>query len=197
MSIVKPPHNPYSAPAATTPLAAPRVAHFRGAPMKWVYAIMTFLWAALAVVMYGGTWLDLSRDAIHGAGVVIDGPLRWAVMIVGLMWIHQAWTAVDSTRAAAAVGRFFIPFYNVYWTFSCNLRLCRELESGGAPARGPRHLAILGGILYFVAPVLLLSPLKRLALIVSTADLGVWVLYMFACDRAIERYLARRASGAE
>jgi hypothetical protein len=97
--------------------------------------------------------------------------------VLRFVWLYRAWSALpavllvnrDGTpiTPGGAVGRHFIPFYSVYWTFAARSILCNALHEvvkrAGVVRRPPRALAILAGIIDLVPYAnVLLGPLINL-----------------------------------
>jgi hypothetical protein len=90
---------------------------------------------------------------------------------------------------AGAVGRLFVPFYNLYWSFAVNTILCDHIDRVLAQklrrVRTPKNLAIVAAAVS-LAPVFM-TVVNRgtpYAFYATLAACGLWLVYMFACDRA-------------
>jgi hypothetical protein len=94
--------------------------------------------------------------------------------VVALAWLGTAWSTIpDADRlngrgehisVRRAVGRLFVPFYNLYWIFAVHLGLCDALdrlaEWFDVPTRAPRGIAIAACVCTLVPYAsILLSPL--------------------------------------
>jgi hypothetical protein len=89
-----------------------------------------------------------------------------------LIWIYGACSRANALGGSqsndrippwSAVGRFFIPFYNLYWLFQVETQLCHviegQLQRRGLGNRGLRSLAIKCGIMQLIPFVdFLLAP---------------------------------------
>jgi hypothetical protein len=179
------PYAPPRAPAPGTP-AVPR------AWVKWAYAAAAGVRFSCAVLYYAQA--NASDDLLRVTNAAVRG-LAVVCAILGLVWIHGVFRdlnrqmfargAPPGLTPAGAVGRFFIPLYNVYWLFAVHLRIGDALRAlGQARAAQPAVLAgIVGSLGQLVA--ILLSRLDegllafRLALLLP----ALWVLYMVMVDR--------------
>jgi hypothetical protein len=122
-----------------------------------------------------------------------EGTLFCVVPILGLLWLHGAWSrlpapcrrAYDGRRIAPdeAVWKLFIPVYGVFWLFTVNVGLCgaveRHLARGGAPStKAPSTLA-------FVACLAQLVPV--VSVVVSPFLWGAFMYRMDAVQAEAER----------
>jgi hypothetical protein len=145
--------------------------------------------------------------AIYYLGVAPSGYLRLANPVVrvlaiactitALLWIHAAFRHVSQrllergrlprlgTTPRGAVGRFFVPFYNLYWCFAVHFLLARGLRELG---RERESEALLGTGMVGSAAQMLVGVFAsvravlgfRLGLVVPV----IWVVYMILGDRA-------------
>jgi hypothetical protein len=201
--------NPYAAPYAgpygaggpwTGPLADPR----SGGWIEWAYAgtllVAVLLIVAGAAVMPEGSGYDVDYDqdmADLGTGMTIVGFLFFLLrMVLALVWIYQAWSAVPPpyrmtstgkhVSPGAAVGKLFIPFFNLYWMFVVSAGLCDAMGSALAstgsyrtPAKG---LAIASCVTQLVPYVnLFIAPF-------------MWFFFMLSADGAKREMLERLRS---
>jgi hypothetical protein len=194
-----PPFNPYLPPQSRE---APR--HYDGRPatrsndraLTWAYAVL----AAIGMVILGATWFV--RPALVPALMAIATLFVFGKMIVGVCWLHAAWTGIDPTMRSGitpggAVGRLFIPFYNFYWLFHVHSALCNALnlmriERGLAPD-APRGLAFGASMVYLFSRLAFFGGTELVAF-VGVVSSAAWLMYMarYAQARsAIDREPAR------
>jgi hypothetical protein len=194
-----PPYNPYAPPAAPAASleALPAASRYRPALTTWIYLGLASLLAVVEGLLFFNRELGLSYDVVYAAGVIAK-PLLFVPPFVGIVWIYQTWSVVDDAPRGA-VGRFFIPVYNFYWTFACQQHICSSIDDALAeveqPGRAPRDLAALAPALYVVTAILGFTPVKKYVLLIGPVERMVWFAYMFLCDRAMVRVLAARGRG--
>lgn len=95
-------------------------------------------------------------------------------IIVRLIWLYQIWQALPPGQLVtnkgvrispmAALGRYFIPFYNIYWLFESQTILCNAVDYASAVAgidkKVPRALGILCAWIALIPGInLVLGPL--------------------------------------
>jgi hypothetical protein len=192
--------DPYAPPAAL----APSMPASRGAWIKWVYgALASVRFAITAVFFYAG--LAWPYSAQHSANVVIR-VMAVVCSILGLVWIHAAFRDVGrllferkaqarfEATPGAAVGRFFIPFYNLYWLFAVHVFLAAELGALGQ-ARQSQPILVIGltGSTALLAAGFLGSADSVWAFRVGLATHAIWIVYMFLADRARSTVAAENA----
>jgi hypothetical protein len=190
--------DPYAPPQAA--LASARTTN--RAWLKWLYASIAGARLAAAVPLYSG----LIRTARYVA--VADGLTRLLGLAGGiawLVWLHAAFSDVRDqltackkpieTTPGSAVGRYFIPFYNLYWAFAVHIRLVRALRSLG---RGRRALSIVVIAALTTAVFIVFAVYKAgpWPFFVSLATPVPWTAYMVLVDDARSVRIRRRKSDA-
>ncbi|MDQ3033032.1 MAG: hypothetical protein M3Y87_11480 [Myxococcota bacterium] len=145
----------------------------------------------IAAVVLGAVAESMDRGLGELVGMVVMAPavltlLGWFVS--ALWWIHDAWESVPEAyrevpvigpvQPSTAVGLFFVPCFNVFWIFVCNIGLSesinRALAAQGSATRVPTWLAVLACCLHLVPYCnLLFGPL-------------LWFGYMLMADKARE-----------
>jgi hypothetical protein len=189
-----PEFDPYAAPTARTDvdrLLDPSV-RAPGEAIKWVYLALGVASSASFLGIRFASVLGLDHGDVSRLIALVDGPLRWAIMIVGLAWVHQSWSGVPrgvrgELTPGGALIRFLAPIYNLYWVFEVNLLLCRAidrvLERLGDARRAPKSIAIAAGVLHFAPAALMFADeTKPFAFVVTIADYALWFFYMLECD---------------
>lgn len=203
------PNGPQQIPPAYNPYLAPQSAPYHRAPsyemhrmaggewVKWLYlalAVAGFAVPALLGVVIGltgGTTAPLLPLAKFLAGA-----LALAKLLVACVWIHLVWEALPAevrgdVTPAGAIGRFFIPFYNLYWAFAMQSSLCNAydlllVQSGRRPAM-PRTLAVLAPMMQLAAQVAtVIATAAKEAMLGVAVVFGasvLWTFYMFFVDR--------------
>ena len=92
--------------------------------------------------------------AAGGLGAVLLG------VVLRFVWLHRVWRVLPAAdlvddsgnrvTPGGAVGRHFIPFYNLYWVFAARGIVCRALAgaaaSAGVPKDSPRVAGALAGL---------------------------------------------------
>jgi hypothetical protein len=183
--------NPYSPPrerraSRRKQEATPRAP---GERVKWIYAAMAGAnaLALLSIASGMGTAAGIQQELI----TLVDGPLRWALLVLAPVWIYYAWSGIPpedrrGTTPGSAVVGLFIPFYSIFWIFAVNVRLCAAIDAllarSGDRRRAPAALAIVATVLYFVPVVMLLTSAGQYAYLALIADHALWVAYMLVCD---------------
>jgi hypothetical protein len=182
--------DPYAPPTALVP-AAPAS---RGGWIKWVYgAVACVRFAITATFFYVG--LDWPLSAQHTANAVVR-VLAIVCSILGLVWIHAAFRDVNSlllergvlprlgATPGAAVGRFFIPLYNLYWLFAVHVSLVVGLRALGC--RQSEAILAIGmiGSAALVAVGFLSSAEPLIAFRLIFGIHATWLVYMILADRA-------------
>jgi hypothetical protein len=183
--------DPYAPPTALAP-AAPAS---RGGWIKWVYGgLASVRFAITAVFFYLG--IGWPASAQYTANVVIR-VMAVGCSILGLVWIHAAFSDVNrrlferrkqaglEVKPGMAVGRFFIPLYNLYWLFAVHVFLAAALGALGQ-ARPSQTVLVAGmiGSTALLAAGFLSSAEPTLAFRVGLATHIVWLVYMVLADRA-------------
>jgi hypothetical protein len=181
--------DPYAPPRALTP-APPASA---GTWIAWLYAALAALRVGVMTVYYLGV---APAEYLRFADPIVR-VLAFACSITALFWIHAAFGHVNrllldrgrlprlGTTPGGAVGRFFVPFYNLYWCFAVHVFLARGLRELG---RGRESVALLGVGVVGSAAQLLVGVLATASAVLSFR-LGlvipvIWVVYMILADRA-------------
>jgi hypothetical protein len=189
-----PEYNPYSGPAhdarSTAAEGIPRVP---GENLRWAYAGLSALNAALFLALRFP--LTFGIDGARQATLVtlVDNYLRWGFVVIALSWLYAAWSGIphaaqqrQDVTAGNAVAKLFIPFYNLYWIFAVNLRLCNAIDGllieNGDERRTPAGLSVLAIIVYYVPTLMLLSSFKEYAFVAAIADNVLWTVYLFQMD---------------
>jgi hypothetical protein len=159
-------HLPFKPPAArpSPPTIAqatiPSTALAVRAPVLQTAGVTTAVAASYAcsLVLLAATW-TASRDAMGLAAVSWIGAVILG-LVLRFVWLHRMWRALpaadrvdgdgDAVTPAGAVGRHFIPFYNLYWVFAARAIVCRALKnaagSAGVPREPPRVAAALASV---------------------------------------------------
>jgi hypothetical protein len=159
----------YAPPAAFGYQAPGRVAYAEsatgnGAPILRWFVLGSFLGmfvcgglsALLMSVSEGG---DAAQD-IGGLFSLLIAPLALTYFGTVLAWIYKSWEMLPMSHRVlnngtmvtpgAAIGRLFIPFYNLYWYFAGATGLCnaynRALAGMGSPKRASTGLAITAAV---------------------------------------------------
>ncbi|WP_236519955.1 hypothetical protein [Sandaracinus amylolyticus] len=103
-----------------------------------------------------------------------------------LWWVYDAWSSIpEEHREAPLVGRvtpatavalFFVPCFNAFWIFACNIGIANSINSAshtrGSSQQVPIVVPVLAACLHFVPYCnLLLGPL-------------VWTAFMWTADKA-------------
>jgi hypothetical protein len=185
-------------PTETNPYAPPREGRKRrkrrrgaerapGEWVKWAYAVT----AAVSAVTFFFIALGLA-PAYHPELIrLVDGPLSWAMLLLGVFWVYFAWSGLPrrlsgGVTPGTAVVRFIIPIYSLYWVFGVNLQLCNGLDAALAEQedarRAPKVIAMGATVLHFVPVVMLFTEAKAYAFLVMIASSGLWCAYMWLCD---------------
>lgn len=188
------PYNPYAPPSATysppVPARGDRLAAWAqpgGTSLKWFFlgnALITFALragASLASADVGSTLLALSLlPAVVG-------------LVLVLVWIYTTWSEIPAAdcgdmTAGAAVGKLFIPFYNLYWMFSVSGTLCEVLNRALArvdqPSRVNKGLTVFACIVGFMENVSRIPELASAGAYVSFVAQALWFAHMHQADGA-------------
>jgi hypothetical protein len=156
--------------------------------IKWLYLGAVVLSGSLLAIAFGidqaledwATYSTVDHKLRHLREYATMGcGIFWlATFILGLMWLGLAWGNVPPEHRMVtpgeAIGKMFIPGFNLYWIFRASTGLCTAfdyaLASRGSLARAPKGLAIAASIVT-VIPYLNfgLAPF-------------MWLLFIFACD---------------
>jgi hypothetical protein len=194
------PINPYAPPSVAPPAGGRRPRS--GAWIKWLYAGVSACVAVSYALFSLGVLLPLDPSWAGWIGEVFT----WAPRVVGLGWLYATWSAVlpadrlihggNTVSPLGAVGRHFIPIYNIFWLLTCQYYLCRAINHAlrRAPAhvdRAPIPLATAIVPIHFavgflsnrIPPRSVVAPFASSVHVVLTAV--AWLVYMFLCDRAI------------
>jgi hypothetical protein len=183
--------DPYAPPQAL-PQATPRLP---GAWVKVVYGAVASLRVGIMAVFY--LHIERSAEYLRVANPVVRG-LAFGCSALGLVWIHAAFRHIQQrmlTRAelprpgttpGGAVGRFFIPAYNLYWIFAVHVLLSRALRGLGAAREATALLAIglVGSAVQLSMGVLVEVHEGLLSFRIGLVLPGLWLLYMLIGDRA-------------
>lgn len=149
---------------------------------------------ATCVALYALTKAVAVSPWLAKALAVTEGALLQAAGVVGLVWLHRAWTRVPPSHRRAydgrriepdeAIWKLFVPLYGIYWLFLANIGLCgaieRHLHRGGArSAKAPSTTAFIACFAQMVPVVnLLVSPF-------------LWAVFMARVDAAQAQAEAR------
>lgn len=158
--------------------------------LKWLYfgcvaGMGIFFAIAFGISQALDDWMtystvDHSLRDWQGICIVLGMILWVGRAIVGLVWLGSAWGSVPPDQRVItpgeAVGKMFIPFYNLFWIFRVNSALCTALDMSlggmGSMARAPRGLAIAAAITQVIPYVnIAIAPF-------------MWLFYMFSADVA-------------
>lgn len=199
-----PGYNPYAAPGAPQygggfrPPAGAVAYQAHGGALKWIY--LACLLGGYAVMALGGLFASTSRhNEDVGAAIAVLGffVAFFARLVVGLIWIYSAWSAIPAdyritstgkrVSPGEAVGFLFIPFFNLYWMFVASGGLCDALDyllrSAGSTRTAPKGLSLGACICQFVPYVnLLVAPF-------------LWFFFMLSVDSTARDLQAAAASG--
>jgi hypothetical protein len=185
--------NPYAAPLTTDASRKPESTRAPGENVKWIYALAALIDVVASAILLA-TWVTPSVP--YPIVSIAEGATKtmlWLTRGCGLVWIYYAWKGVPAVirpdvTPAGAVGRCFIPLYNFYWMFAVNTRLCNHIDDvlGQAmhPLRAPKSLAIVAATLHLMPALLQVTPLKDYGFVALLGAEGLWLAYMFQCDRA-------------
>lgn len=181
--------NPYGPPQA--PLGQPGgMLSPPGGAMKWLFIAGH---GGCFLFTFAGGILNAMLPASQGGGVTFGNMVAGVgalplilVPIAAFVWLYKSWACVPPdmrytdggkfVSPRAAVGKMFIPFYNLYWTFVASVGLCeainRSLVQRGAVPSAPKPLAIAACIVNLVPYCnLLVGPI-------------LWLVLMFMVDGA-------------
>jgi len=196
-------HNPYAAPQAFgspgfAPMGGggPIAYRAHGGALKWVY--LASLLGGIALMVLGGI-VGSAADEDVGAALAVLGGLSalFVRLIVSLIWLYGAWSAVPvdyrvtssgkRVSPGEAVGFLFIPFFNLYWMFVASGGLCDALDfmlrSSGTNRSAPKGLALAGCIFQLVPYMnILIAPF-------------LWFFYMLQVDGVAKELEAAAARG--
>ncbi len=184
--------NPYAPPRERRASRKKRRRGEKPAPgewVKWAYAASagTTAVAFFAIFLGVGAGGPLQRDLIW----LVDGPLRWTSLALGIVWIYCAWSGLPrlvngGITGVGAVVRFVVPIYSIYWLFGVNLQLCTGLDIVLAQhedrRRAPKALAMGATVVHLVPLVVMLTDAKAYTFLVMIASSALWFAYMFQCD---------------
>lgn len=168
-----------------------------GAPtLKWV-VLGSFL-GIFVFSLLGGAVTGLSETAddtaatIGGILTMLSVPLMITYAVTMLVWIFKSWEMLPmsmrvlnngtTVTPGQAVGRLFIPFYNLYWYFAGATGLAnaynRALASHGSTKRASGGLAIAAAVFQVIPYAnLVIAPF-------------LWLGFMFSVEGA-KKELAR------
>lgn len=196
-----PKYNPYSAPGSDA-VEADASSSWRapGEPIKWIYAVGAAVSAICFFAIRFAADLELAQSTVDSLITVVDGPLRWGLLLIGVLWLHTAWGAIPlpfrTVTPGAATLYFLIPLYNLAWVFLVNIRLCdaidRSLDEIGDRRRAPKSVALVAGAFHFMPMVLLLTAGGEYAFLLMIADTCLWFVYMVQCDELRRAVVAAR-----
>jgi hypothetical protein len=161
-----------------------------GESIKWFYAADSAVMFAIVIVLFFRNYIGLTPSAAQTLAMVADKPLHWALIAIALTWVHESWRGVADVAGdmtpGKAVGHLFIPFYNVYWMFAVNSRLCDALDQvlaeAGDRRRGPRDWAAIAAGLQLGINVFQFGPLKSYYWAAAVISHVAWIAYMLSCD---------------
>ena len=116
--------------------------------------------------------------------------------LLGGFWLYAAWSELPPAylreikeTPGNVVVMYFVPFYNVYWAFASQSRLCTAIDTllarAGFPPRAPRALALLAPALHIASTLVGLTKEPVLIVVGTTAAAAGWMAMMFAFDRAL------------
>ena len=151
------------------------------ASLKWYYAGLAG--SGIAAVFLG----EMFFTALTGLGWL----LVLGATIVGLVWLHDVWrwaqrkrrgSAIEEISAGWAIGRLFVPFYNLYWIFAVHTCLADALN--GELRENELHVVSEPGWAYgataclMLARILLATGVSTPAAFVYAFTAVLWVMYM-------------------
>ncbi len=170
-----------------------------GAPaLKWV--VLGSIAGAILCSIAGSAITGAAEgndvgEAIGGVFMAISMGLFLTYGVCVFVWIYKSWEMLpahfrvlrngQAVTPGSAVGRFFIPLYNLYWYFACSSGLAaalnRALEAHGSPKRASVGLSTAASV-FQIIPYLnfLIAPF-------------LWIAYMFNVESAKREYA--RVSG--
>ena len=187
------PYNPYSPPAVsvdTIGFETMRLAYrpAQGMGTKWMYLGVSL---AQFVVSLGAGLTDDSK--LKALFALVQLPLALTSLVLIGMWIYTAWSDIPADERGditpgSAVGKLFIPFYNVYWIFAISTSLCDALNFKlvriGSQPLAPKGLAVLGCIFHLLTSTTNIPGLEAAGSFIAVISYGLWFAYMFECDKA-------------
>jgi len=133
--------------------------------------------AFILAVTAGDAPYSVSREAAKGL-IAMAIPLVIFSMVIFLMLIHKAWSAIQNGHAGTtpgkAVGFLFIPYFNFYWIFRMWYGFAKDFNKYIARhsvqvARMPQKL-FLAVPIFAIAPLVLVAVIQILRLPRSTSD---------------------------
>lgn len=145
------------------------------------YAILLFV--GVAVTARSSFWsMYQSKTVLDTIGLLLIAPIE----IVGCVLLFRAWNQIQDgyqrTSPTAAVGFYFVPFFNLYWTFVAEYGLARDLNNYMCrhAIQGPRvaeDLALTRSILYCLSWAVLIMDLQgsQKMLLMSVTAIFVFV----------------------
>ena len=192
--------NPYAPPQAVSDVARAPVQLPRGRALKWIYGGLAGVTFFVLVLTHLVAYSDETQVLWDAVGV-IDKPIALVRIVLALMWIHGAWSDVPRQLRAeldvtpgGAVGRLFIPAFNLYWMFALNQKLCtaidRVLVGAGQRPAAPFALATLAPALH-IGHAIFSKVSEGLPVLFSFgASSLLWFVYMYESDGARAKMLA-------
>jgi hypothetical protein len=160
--------------------------------LKWIYGSSVAIRIAVYAMLLASAHVHIPDAIADGASSVGVGA-AYVELVLALFWVHAAWSGVPPANRGdltprGAVIRCCIPFYNVYWAFAFNMRLCdaldRTLERGRDPIRAPKQLAMAAAAVNLLPLLTIVGRAPNVGVLARIAASGIWLVYMFACDRA-------------
>ena len=184
--------NPYAPPSpdrSSTPASDRPQAAAPGEWVKWAYGAA----AAVNAVSFVLIFLGLTRESGLQDSLIafVDGPLRWGILALGMVWVYSAWSGLPAmfrrgVTPGSALVRLVIPIYSLYWLFGVNIELCRGLDTVLArnddDRRAPLGLAMGATVLHLLPIAMLLTQAKTYAFGATIASNLLWFVYMLRCD---------------
>jgi hypothetical protein len=198
----------YRPPASPAPVSTRRRARVDAAGYKWTYLGLHIVGFASS---WGGTALLSGKDDALWArriGVL----LGFSATIVGLSWLRLVWKSfprgehrainqLGDVTADGAVGRLFIPFFNVYWMFAVHNRLCNAISASlsehKVPIRADPGLAFAATAALFLARLSVVAREPVITLTVAGIAVILWFSYMYRCDELRRLMLLAIEAGRE
>jgi hypothetical protein len=101
---------------------------------------------ALAAYAFSITsWVSRALGVVPGVASAVGLGATVSFGLLWLAWLHRTWRSLPATDLVdpsgkpvtpdAAVGRYFIPLYNLYWAFAVPITLCNALAAAASRAR--------------------------------------------------------------
>jgi hypothetical protein len=155
--------------------------------VKWFYLACGLLTFALSIAAHA---MGPKRGV---AFVLLSAPITLTGWGLALAWLHTTWSEVPTDRRGditpgGAIGKLFIPFYNLYWMFSVSGALCDVLNLALArvdrPSRVSKGITVSACVLGLFGNVGMIPDLAVVAPYVAVAVHLFWFTHMRQADGA-------------